>query len=149
MSKHPIPEGYNTITPTLIVEGAAEAIKLYEKAFGAKEVYRMNTPDGSKIMHACLQIGSSRLFLCDVNPQMSTASNSSFYLYMEDVDATFRQAKQAGLEETSAVQDMFWGDRTGSIKDKFGIRWTIASHVRDVSKDELEKAAKQWGTKAA
>jgi uncharacterized glyoxalase superfamily protein PhnB len=151
MSLSAIPEGFSTITPTLVVDGAAQAIDLYIKAFGAMETYRMASPITGKIMHACIQIGSSKLFLCDVMPEMgcATASASSFYLYMNDVDATFRQAMQAGLTETSPVTDMFWGDRVGNVQDRFGNRWTIATHVRDVSPQEMEEARMKMATKAA
>lgn len=139
-----IPEGFSTLTPSLNVEGAAEAISLYTKAFGAQEVYRMECPESSKIMHACIQIGNSKVFLSDANPQCSAPSQSSFYVYLNDVDAAFTQAKQAGLSELCAVQDMFWGDRMGALKDKFGISWTLATHVRDVSPEEMEKGRKQF-----
>jgi len=147
-----VPEGYHTLTPSIIVDGAAKAIKLYEKTFGAKELYRMECPDKSgKIMHACVQIGSSKLFLSDTMPQMgcSTPSVSNFYVYLEDVDAAFKQAKQAGLNELAPLQDMFWGDRTCTFRDSFGIGWTLASHVRDVSPEEMEKGAKQFAAQAA
>jgi len=147
-----IPEDFHSITPTLVVNGAAKAIDLYKKAFGAAEEYRMECPGGSgKIMHACIKIGDSKIFLTDVNPEMGcgTPSASSFYLYVEDVDATFKQAKQAGLTETFPVQDMFWGDRTGNLKDSFGIQWTLATHVRDISPEEMEEARKKFGAKAA
>lgn len=147
-----IPEGFHSVTPTLILNGAAKAIETYKKAFGAQELYRMECPGGTgKIMHACITIGDSKLFLADTNPQMgcATPSVSTFYVYLEDVDATFKQAKQAGLAEASPVQDMFWGDRTGTVKDSFGIHWTLATHVRDVSPEEMEEARKKFGAKAA
>jgi uncharacterized glyoxalase superfamily protein PhnB len=139
-----IPEGFSTITPSLIVADAAKAIDLYVKAFGAKELYRMPVPKTGKIMHACIQIGSSKLFIADVNPQMPTPSNSSFYLYFDNVDAVFQKATKAGLRETSSVQDMFWGDRVGSVKDPFGNQWTLATHVREVSQKEMEEAQKKF-----
>jgi len=153
MTVKPIPEGFSTITPSLLIDGAAEAIKLYEQAFGATQDYCMNTPDG-KVGHASLTIGSSKLFLSDLNPQSpecGTASNSSFYLYFKDVDAQITQAKKAGLKELFPVQDMFWGDRMGSLTDKFGVRWTLATHVRDVSDEDMKKGMKEMysGKKAA
>ncbi len=147
-----IPEGFHTITPTLTVNGADKAIELYERAFGATEIYRMEAPDGSgKIIHACLQVGNSMLFLADVNPAMgcATPSVSTFYLYIDDVDASFNQARKAGLTETYPVQDMFWGDRTGSLKDPFGIQWTLATHVREVTPEEMEEGQKQFMKKAS
>lgn len=144
-----IPEGFATITPTLTLNGASEAIDLYTKALGAKELYRMATPDGAKIMHACLQIGTSKLFLSDTDPHMcATPSTSTFYLYMENVDEAFKRAKQAGMQEKFPVQDMFWGDRMGSLQDSFGINWTIATHVREVSPEEMEEARKRFGKAA-
>jgi PhnB protein len=138
-----IPEGYTTITPTLTVNGAGEAIALYVKALGAKEEYRVSQPgDSNKIMHACLQIGTSKLFIADTSDTMgcSTPTHSTFYLYVDDVDASFAQAKNAGMTQKMAPEDMFWGDRTGGLSDKFGNNWTIATHVRDVSDDEMKQA---------
>ncbi|MBN8531942.1 MAG: VOC family protein [Alphaproteobacteria bacterium] len=144
-----IPEGYATITPSLVVTDAVAAIALYKHAFGAKEEGVMKAPDG-KIVHAVLTIGTSKLFLCDVIPSMcASPSSSSFYLYFEDVDAVFAQARNAGMEEFSPVQDMFWGDRTGCVKDKFGIMWTLATHVRDVPEAEMIEAGKEWMKNAA
>jgi len=146
MSIAAIPEGFHTLTPSLVVDGAARAMELYTKAFGATELYRMPCLDTGKIMHACVQIGSSKIFLTDLNPQMgcATASSSSFYVYLDDVDAAFRRAVQAGLQEKFPVTDMFWGDRTGCVKDPFGISWTLASHVRDVSPQEMEEGRKKF-----
>jgi len=152
MATSKIPQGFNTITPTLVLSGAADALTLYQNAFGAKEEYRMMCPDGSgKVMHACLVIGNSKLFVTDVNPQMGCAnpSASGFYLYVDDVDSAAAKAKKAGLTEKSPVQDMFWGDRTGSFTDKFGIMWTLATHVRDVSDNDMKEAMKNMSNKAA
>ena len=149
MSK--IPEGFSTLTPTLTVNGAAKAIDLYKKAFGATEDYRMECPESGKIMHACLNIGNSKLFLADTNEKMGCGepTSSTFYAYLPDVDAAFAQAKKAGLKELFAPADMFWGDRTGSVEDSFGVKWTLATHVRDVSPQELEEGRKNFGKKAA
>ena len=141
-----------SVIPTLVVDGAAKAIELYKKALGAKEEYRMNDPNSGKIVHACIQIGNSKLFLCDVNPNMGVPSPipSKLYVYLPDVDASFKQAKQAGLSEVMPPQDMFWGDRMGAVKDPFGISWTLATHVREVSPKELEEGQKKFfGGKAA
>lgn len=146
-----IPEGFASVTPNLTLSDAKKAIKLYEKGLGAKELYRMEMPDGSgKIMHACIQIGNSKVFLADASPKMGcdTLSVSSFYIYLDDVDTSFKQAKQAGLNEMQAPQDMFYGDRIGSLKDEFGITWTLATHVRDVSPEEMEEAKKKWAKAA-
>lgn len=138
-----IPEGFATVTPSITVEGAAQAIDLYTKAFGAQEQYRLNCPESGKVMHACLLIGNSKVFVSDMGPQC-TASTSSFYLYVDSADTAFNQAKQAGLQELMPVQDMFWGDRTGTVKDRFGNSWTVATHLRDVSPQELEEGRKKF-----
>jgi len=144
-----IPEGFATITPSLNLNNAAQAIETYKKAFGAQELYRMECPGGTgKIMHACLTIGNSKIFLADAMPDMGCGpSNSNFYLYMDDVDAAFKQARSAGLDEMMPPADMFWGDRTGTVKDSFGNAWTIATHVRDVSPKEMEKGRDEWMAK--
>jgi PhnB protein len=132
-----------SVIPSLTLKDAAKAIELYKKAFGAQEEGRMNGPDG-KIVHAILRIGSSKIFLADTDPKMNaTPSVSGFYVYFPDVDAIFKQAKQAGLSEKFPVTDMFWGDRMGALTDPFGIKWTLATKVREVSPAELEEGAKK------
>lgn len=142
-----IPEGFSTLTPTLAIDGADKAIELYKKAFDAKEEYRME--DKGKIMHACLVIGDSKIFISDVFPGMgcSEPSRSSFYVYLKDVDSAFKQAKQAGLKSLYPLEDMFWGDRTGSVTDPFGNSWTLATHVREVSPEEMEEGRKEFEKK--
>lgn len=142
---NPIPEGYHTITPSLMVSDAIEAIALYKKAFGAKEEGVMKTPDGKSVMHAVLNIGNSKIFLADmICSGDNTSSKASFYLYVPDVDAAIKQAKEAGLSEKMPATDMFWGDRLGAVQDKFGISWTIATHTRDMSEDEIKKGAEAF-----
>jgi PhnB protein len=142
--------GFSTLTPTLIVNGAAQAIELYKKAFDAEEVYRMECPESNKIMHACIEIGNSKVFLSDANPETGcNPTVSSFYAYIDDVDVSFEQATEAGLQALSPVEDMFWGDRTGTVKDSFGITWTLAKHVRDVSLEELEEAKQKFAKSKA
>ncbi len=143
MSK--IPEGFHTITPYLVVKDADKAIELYSSAFDGVEAMRMPAPDGKKIMHACMQIGSSMLFLCDEMPeqQMLAGDGARFYLYFDDVDAQHKQAVDAGMKEKSPPADMFWGDRMSVVTDPFGNEWTLASHVRDVSEEEMAEAMKQ------
>ena len=144
-SSRKIPEGFSTLTPSLNIADASSAIELYKKAFGAKEESRMSCPDTGKIMHSVLSIGSSKLFVADANTEQGCGpTNGSFYVYLDDVDASFKTAKQAGLEENWAVQDMFWGDRTGTLKDKFGNSWTLATHFKDVSPEEMEKGRKEF-----
>ena len=146
-----IPEGFSTVTPTLVVNGAAKAIEQYKKAFGATETYRLNCADSGKIMHACIQVGTSKIFLCDTHPEMCAApTQSNFYLYFKDVDATFKQAKQAGMQESSPVQDMFWGDRYALATDPSGTPWGIATHIEDVPPEAMkERMMKQMAEMGA
>jgi PhnB protein len=148
MAVKPIPEGYRTITPYLAVDGAAEAIEYYKKAFGAKERGRMDVP-GGKIGHAELEIGDSLVMLSDALPQFSTRSpkelggtSVSVHMYVEDVDAVVKQAIEAGATVTAEVADQFWGDRFGLVQDPFGHQWTISTHVEDVPPEEMAERAK-------
>ena len=148
MATKPIPEGYHTITPYLAVGDAAEAIEYYQEAFGAKERVRMKAPDG-KIGHAELEIGDSLVMLSDPFPQATTKSPSelggtsaSVFMYVEDVDATVKQAVDAGATVTMEVSDQFWGDRFGSVVDPFGHQWSIATHVEDLTPEEIAERAK-------
>jgi PhnB protein len=148
MAPKPIPEGYHTVTPYLAVEDAARAIEYYTRAFGAKEVVRMDAP-GGKIGHAELEIGDSRIMLSDPFPQASTqppkqlgGTSGSVFMYVEDVDAVVKQAVDAGATVTMEVADQFWGDRFGTITDPFGHVWSIATHVEDVPPEEMAERAK-------
>jgi PhnB protein len=141
----PIPEGYHSVTPYLIVKGAAAAIDFYKKAFNATEVLRMEGPNGT-VMHAELQIGDSRIMLADEQPAMGYAalpeglrSNVGLMIYVEDVDKIAAQATAAGIKTERPVADQFYGDRSGNFIDPFGHRWTIATHVEDVSEEEMER----------
>ena len=152
MSKVPhIPKGYNSVTPYLVVKGAARAIEYYKKVFGAAEVFRMDQPDG-KVGHAELQIGDSRIMLADENPSMGQghasaesigASPVSLYLYIPDVDSVVERAVAAGAKVLRPVQDQFYGDRNGFIQDPFGHLWGIATHIEDVAPQELAERAKK------
>jgi PhnB protein len=146
-----IPNDYNTITPYLIIKGAAQAIEYYKKVFGATEAVRMNGPDG-KVGHAELKIGNSRIMLADENPSMgqghasaSTIGTSpvSLYVYLPDVDRVIRQAVVEGAKILKPVEDQFYGDRSGFIQDPFGHFWSVATHVEDVSPKELEERMKK------
>jgi PhnB protein len=139
------PQGMNTIIPYLNVKDAAQAIEMYKKAFGAKEVHKMMMPGSDKVMHACLEIGTSRFFISESMQMAPTVS--SFYLYRDNADQAFTQAKQAGMQEMSAPADMFWGDRMGTLKDRFGITWSVATHMRDVSPEEMQEGAKKMMNK--
>jgi uncharacterized glyoxalase superfamily protein PhnB len=143
-----IPQGFHTITPHLSVRGAAEAIEFYKKAFGARELHRAPGPDGKSLIHVDLQIGDSRLFLNDEVPDMGALSPLglkgtpvTIHLYVEDADRVFHQAVQAGAKVAMPLADQFWGDRYGMVIDPYGHRWSIASHVKDVTPEEMEKAA--------
>jgi len=150
MSKVPyIPEGYNTVTPYLVIKGAAQAIEYYKKVFGATVVVRMDGPDG-RVGHAELQIGSSRIMLADENPQMgatsaTTIGNSpvSLYLYLPDVDKVVDKAVAEGAKILKPVQDQFYGDRSGFLQDPFGHFWGIATHIEDVSPQEMKERMKK------
>ncbi|HEY6248364.1 MAG TPA: VOC family protein [Candidatus Angelobacter sp.] len=152
MSKVPyIPKGFNTITPYLIVKGADKAIEYYKQVFGATELFRMAGPDG-KIGHAELQIGDSRLMLGEENPKMGEghvsatsigSSPVSLYLYFADVDNIVQRAVTAGAKILKPVENQFYGDRTGFIRDPFGHLWGIATHVEDVSPEEMEERVKK------
>lgn len=140
-----IPEGYHTATPYLIAKDAARAIEFYKKAFGAEELFRMPMDDG-RVGHAEIQIGNSRFMLADEFPNMDAVSPVtlggtpiSIMLYVEDVDAFTQRAVEAGATVVKPVQNQFYGDRTGVIKDPFGFIWSIATHVEDVSPEELQK----------
>ena len=139
-----IPDGYHTVTPYLIIKGAADALEFYKKAFGATELFRMAQPDG-KIGHAEIQIGDSRIMLADEFPEMSYlgpstlgGSSVSILLYVEDVDAVFNQAIAAGGRAETA-EDKFYGDRMGSLVDPFGHVWHVGTHKEDVTPEEMEK----------
>jgi PhnB protein len=145
----PIPEGYHSVTPYLIVKGAAQAIAFYEQAFGAQELYRMPGPDG-RVGHAELRIGDSRIMLADEHPEVGALSPGSvggspvtIHLYVEDVDATFARATAAGARTTRPVADQFYGDRLGILTDPFGHVWSVATHREDVSEDEMRRRAEQ------
>jgi uncharacterized glyoxalase superfamily protein PhnB len=141
MAAKPIPEGFHTITPQLAIDRAAEAIEFYKKAFGAEEISRALDPSGKKIWHAELKIGNSIFFVNDVFPDMGGAANhSSMWLYVPDVDAGFARATAAGAKAAMPVADMFWGDRIGQVKDPYGNSWTIATHKKDLTPEEMKKA---------
>jgi PhnB protein len=143
-----IPEGHHAITPYLVVRNGTQAIEFYKKAFGAEERFRMNTPDGKSIGQSELKIGDSLFMLADeflqmnsLSPESIGGSPVSMYMYVEDVDAVFNQAVSAGATVLNPVMDMFYGDRWGYIKDPFGHLWSIATHKKDLTSDELKKAA--------
>jgi len=150
VSIKPIPPGFHTVTPSLVVRNAAEAIEFYKKALGAEEIMRMPDPSG-RISHAELKIGDSIIFLSDEFPNMPTKSpqtldgnTGGFYLYVPDVDKSFQRAVDAGGKVTMPVSDMFWGDRFGQFADPFGHTWSISTHTKDLSPQEMEEGAKKF-----
>ena len=148
-SVNPIPDGFHTVTPHLICAGAAEAIEFYKKAFGAVELSRMPGPDG-KIMHATIRIGDSVIMLNEEMPQWESFGPKHFkgspvkiHLYVENVDDVFEKAVRAGAKITMPLDDMFWGDRYGKLEDPFGHDWSIATHVLEVSPEEMQKGMEE------
>ena len=144
MSVSPVPSGYHSVTPYLIVDGADAAIRFYVEALGATEVMRM--PMGDKIGHAEIKIGDSHIMLADEFPEMDAVgpakrggTSVSLMIYVPDVDAVFERAVRAGARESQPVADKFYGDRSGTIYDPFGHCWTIATHVEDVAPDEMRR----------
>ena len=150
MSK--IPEGYTSLTPFIVFDDAAAVIELYKKALGADVITTMPSPEGD-IKYAELQIGNAMLMIgtphSEAGVEKTKSAKSlggspiSFYVYVEDVQASFNKAKDAGMSEKQGIEDMFWGDRMGTLVDPFNIEWTIAEHVRDVSSEEMEEAMKK------
>jgi len=148
MSVQPVPEGYHMLIPYLAVDDAARAIEYYKKAFGARERTRMDGPDGT-IGHAELEIGDSVVMLADPYPDASTtppsdagATTASIVMYVEDVDEVVKKAVDEGATITEEVEDRFWGDRFGTIRDPFGHVWSIGTHVEDVPPQEMAERAK-------
>jgi uncharacterized glyoxalase superfamily protein PhnB len=149
MATKPIPEGYHTISPSLTIDGAAEAIEFYKRAFGATERSRMPTPDG-KVAHAEIEIGDSIVMLNDPFPQSSVkppkelgGTSVSLFLYVEDVDSVVQDAIDAGATVTMPVEDQFWGDRFGTVADPFGHHWGIATHKEDLTPDEIAERGRE------
>ena len=144
-----IPKMFRTVTPHLTIEGASNAIKFYKKAFGAKELSRMKTPDGKHLMHAMIKIGNSVVMLNDAFPEWGSkglqalgGSAVAVHLYVEDADKVFKKALKAGATVAMPIADMFWGDRYGLLVDPFGHRWAVATHKKDMSPAQMAKAAK-------
>jgi PhnB protein len=146
----PIPQGYQTITPFLTVHDAAKAIDFYKEAFGAEERHRMTFPDGKGVAHAELKIGDSVIMLSDEMPGQSCEPSAlaetcvGFYLYVKDVDDVFERAVAAGAKVKEPLKDAFWGDRIGKITDPSGHEWILATHVEDISPDELRKRHQEF-----
>jgi PhnB protein len=142
----PMPAGMHTVTPHIICAGAADAMEFYKKAFGATEMFRLPGPDG-KLMHGSIGIGDSAVMLAEENekhgifgPKRLKGSPVIIHLYVEDADAFVARAAEAGAKVTMPVAEMFWGDRYGRLQDPFGHMWSVSTHVRDVTPDEMKQA---------
>ena len=145
-----IPDGFHAVTPHIMVSGAADAIEFYKQAFGAEEMLRMPMPgDPSKLMHAAIRIRDSIIMIadefagCAAPASDGAAAQVTLHLYVADADATIAQAVAAGAKVTMPVDDAFWGDRYGQVEDPFGHHWSMATHVRDLSPEEIQAAAKE------
>ncbi|UCF26233.1 MAG: VOC family protein [Ralstonia sp.] len=145
-----IPKGYHSVTPYLTIKGAAKAIEFYKQAFGATEIMRLEGPNGT-VGHAEIRIGDSPVMLADEMPGMSCASPATLHgtdvglmVYVKDVDKVYAQALRVGGTEVRPLQDQFYGDRSGTLKDPFGHVWTVATHVEDVSDKEMKKRMAEW-----
>lgn len=143
MAAKPIPDGYHTATPYLMVNGGVKALEFYKQAFGAEEIFRMPAP-GGKIGHAEFQIGNSRIMMADVYPEMGYKDPLTYggtpvgiMLYVNDCDAVFKRAIQAGGKEVKPMQDQFYGDRSGTLTDPFGHLWTVATHKEDLTPQQI------------
>lgn len=151
----PVPPGYHSITPSIIVRDAAGAIEFYKRAFGAEEAERMIGPDG-KVMHAEIRIGDSVVMLGDENPEwgmqspLSTNGNpGSLHIYVDDADAAFDRALRAGAKVKQPLEDAFWGDRYGKVTDPYGHQWGIATRVKEMTQEQMRKAGEEWMAQAS
>jgi uncharacterized glyoxalase superfamily protein PhnB len=154
MSK-PIPDGFNTITPHIVVSDAVKAIEFYKKALGAQESERLMTPDGKAVMHAQLKVGNSMLMLGSEHPPTCLSPKSrggtsvTLHLYVENADAAFERAVKSGCVVKMPMSDAFWGDRYGQVEDPFGHQWSFATHKQDLTKDQMAANAKTFFAKMA
>ncbi len=147
------PKGFSSVTPHLVIKDCANAIDFYKNALGAQEIYQSKMPDG-KVMHAMIQIGNSIIMLADEFPTMGAVgpntlggTSTTLHIYTDDANKLFNQAIKAGVTPVMPIADMFWGDRYGQIKNPYGHSWAIATHIRDVSPEEMEKAMKEMSAK--
>lgn len=149
MAVNPRPAGYHSLTPSIVVGDAADALAFYKEAFGAKETYRLEV--GGKIGHAEIQIGDSRLMLSDefpewdaLGPESRGGATNATLIYVDDVDAAFEHAIKAGATVLQAVENQFWGDRMGTVVDPFGHKWMLGTHVEDVDDAEMKRRGDAW-----
>jgi PhnB protein len=151
---NPVPKDMHTLTPNLTIKDCGRAIDFYKRAFGAEERMRMPTPDGKGVWHAELKIGDSIVFMNDEMPEMPIRAPApdqpapvGMWLYVGDCDAAFKRAVDAGAKADMPPTDMFWGDRTASVVDGFGYRWTMATHVKDLTEEEMRKGGEEFARK--
>jgi uncharacterized glyoxalase superfamily protein PhnB len=149
--KKSIPEGFHSVTPVFVVKDARKAIEFYKRAFAAEELFAMPGPNGKGVMHAEVKIGNSILMMGEENPQEPCKSAEtmggspvSFYIYVENVDAAFQKAVAAGAEVRMPVEDMFWGDRVGTVQDPFGYSWSLATNLQQPTPQEIQEGAKAF-----
>jgi PhnB protein len=154
-SAKPVPEGYHTVTPYIIVNDGARALEFYARAFGAREVLRMPGPN-NRVGHAEIAIGDSRIMLADEYPDMNCKGPGAYggspvmlYLYVDDADAWTDRAVKAGAKLSRKVEDQFYGDRMGAVEDPFGYTWFLSTHVEDVSEEEMKRRAEQRARETA
>jgi PhnB protein len=152
-AKRAVPEGYRTVTPSLVQDDTAKAIEWYKRALGAEEISRAVGGDG-KVMHSEIRVGDSRVMMNDVmmgvkGPKEMGGSPASLWLFVEDCDAYFNRAVAAGATAIMPLGDMFWGDRFGAILDPFGYRWSFATRKEDLTPDEMQKRQKEWERQTA
>lgn len=149
-----IPEGFHSVTPMCVFKDARRAIEFYKRAFGAEALFVLPGPDGEGVMHAEVRIGDSIIMMGEEHPQEACRSAEaiggspvSFYIYVEDADAAFRRALDAGAESRMPVEDMFWGDRAGSVQDPFGYSWMLATHSKDLTPQQVQEGARAFYAK--
>jgi len=152
----PIPEGYHTVTPTFVFKDVRKALEFYKKALGAVETFVLPGPGGKGIMAAAMKVGNSNIMLGEENRDMPSRSAEtlggspiSLYLYVENADAAFKKAVTAGAVVQTPLQDSFWGDRMGTVKDLFGYSWTFATHVKDLTPEQIKKGAEEAMSQAS
>ncbi len=151
-----IPEGFHSVTPMCVFKDARKAIEFYKRAFGAEELFALPGPDGKGVMHAEVRIGDSIIMLGEENPQEPCKSAEtmggspvSFYIYVENADTAFRRALEAGAQSRMPVEEMFWGDRAGTVQDPFGYSWMLATHIKDLTMQEIQDNAQAFFAKMA
>ncbi len=143
---NPVPAGLHTLTPQLVVRGAAEAIETYKRVFGAEELSRAMHPSGKLVWHSAVRVGDATFFINDEMPEMPGTSTANLWLYSERADELFKRAKEAGFTVVFPMADQFWGDRTGTLKDRWGNQWTVARRIKEMTPEEMKRAGEAFAT---